>query len=122
MKKKNILVRIFCALLICCFGLMSISCGLSLDELLEIAGELVGWDEDDPSSGDNPGIEEALPADLYGSKVLYRPDDYDYDAGSGGADGSGEGENDYYGQYAYGILNYLYNIYAIGNNTYLQYL
>lgn len=122
MKRKNILVRIFCALLICCFGLMSISCGLSLDELLEIAGELVGWDEDDPSSGDNHGIEEALPADLYGSKVLYRPDDYDYDYGSGGADGSGEGENDYYGQYAYGILNYLYNIYAIGNNTYLQYL
>ena len=122
MKKKNILVRIFCALLICCFGLMSISCGLSLDELLEIAGELVGWDEDDPSSGDNPGIDEALPADLYGSKVLYRPDDYDYDYGSGGADGTGEGENDYYGQYAYGILNYLYNIYAIGNNSYLQYL
>ncbi len=121
MKKKNILVRIFCALLICCFGLMSISCGLSLDELLEIAGELVGWDQDDPS-GDNPGIEEALPADLYGSKVLYRPDDYDYDYGSGGADGSGEGENDYYGQYAYGILNYLYNIYAIGTNSYLQYL
>lgn len=122
MKKKNILVRIFCALLICCFGLMSISCGLSLDELLEIAGELVGWDEDDPSSGDNPGIEEALPADLYGSKVLYRPDDYDYDYGSGGADGSGEGENDYYGKYAHYVLNYLYNIYGIGNNTYLQYL
>lgn len=122
MRKKNILVRIFCALLICCFGLMSISCGLSLDELLEIAGELVGWDEDDSSSGDNPGIDEALPADLYGSKVLYRPDDYDYDYGSGGADGTGEGENDYYGQYAYGILSYLYNIYAIGNNSYLQYL
>lgn len=120
MKKKNILVRIFCALLICCFGLMSISCGLSLDELLEIAGELVGWDEDDPSSGDNPGIEEALPADLYGSKVLYRPDDYDYDAGSGGADGSGEGENDYYGQYAYTIINDLLNIYGITNNQTLQ--
>lgn len=112
MKKKNILVRIFCALLICCFGLMSISCGLSLDELLEIAGELVGWDEDDPSSGDNPGIDEALPADLYGSKVLYRPDDYDYDYGSGGADGSGEGENDYYGKYAWYIMNNLVQVYG----------
>lgn len=117
MKKKNILVRIFCALLICCFGLMSISCGLSLDELLEIAGELVGWDEDDPSSGDNPGIDEALPADLYGSKVLYRPDDYDYDYGSGGADGSGEGENDYYGKYAYAIINNLLSIYGVSLNN-----
>lgn len=120
MKKKNILVRIFCALLICCFGLMSISCGLSLDELLEIAGELVGWDEDDPSSGDNPGIEEALPADLYGSKVLYRPDDYDYDYGSGGSDGSGEGENDYYGKYAWYIINELLNIYGITSQDALQ--
>ena len=106
---------------------MSISCGFSLDELIEIGKDLVGWDEDDPSSGDNkeddpssgndPGIEEALPPDLYGSKVLYRPDDYDYDYGSGGADGSGEGVNDYYGQYAWGILNYLYNIYGIGSNS-----
>lgn len=120
MKKKNILVRIFCALLICCFGLMSISCGLSLDELLEIAGELVGWDQDDPSTGDNPGIEEALPADLYGSKVLYRPDDYDYDYGSGGSDGSGEGENDYYGKYAWYIINELLNIYGITSQDALQ--
>lgn len=118
--KKNVLVKIFCFMLICCFGLMSISCGLSLDELLEIGAELVGWDEDDPSSGDNPGIDEALPADLYGSKVLYRPDDYDYDHGSGGSDGSGEGENDYYGQYAYTIINDLLNIYGITNNQTLQ--
>lgn len=120
MKKKNIFIRIFCCLLISCFGLMSISCGLSLDELLEIGKELVGWDEDDPSSGNDPGIEEALPPDLYGSKVLYRPDNYDYDYGSGGADGSGEGVNDYYGQYAWGILMYLYNNYAIGNNTFIS--
>ncbi len=130
MKKKNIFIRIFCCLLISCFGLMSISCGFSLDELIEIGKDLVGWDEDDSSSGDNkedapssgndPGIEEALPPDLYGSKVLYRPDNYDYDYGSGGADGSGEGVNDYYGQYAWGILMYLYNNYAIGNNTFIS--
>lgn len=128
MKKKNIFIRIFCCLLISCFGLMSISCGFSLDELIEIGKDLVGWDEDDPSSGDNkeddpssgndPGIEEALPPDLYGSKVLYRPDNYDYDYGSGGADGSGEGVNDYYGQYAWGILSYLYNIFGISSVTY----
>lgn len=125
--KKNVLVKIFCFMLICCFGLMSVSCGLSLDELLEIGAELVGWDEDDSSGGESSGgddsaIEEALPPELYGSKVLYRPDNYDYDYGSGGADGSGVGENDYYGQYAYLILNNLYNLYGIGNSDYLQYL
>lgn len=125
--KKNVLMKIFCFMLICCFGLMSISCGLSLDELIEIGAELVGWDEDDSSGGESSGgddsaIEEALPPELYGSKVLYRPDNYDYDYGSGGSDGSGEGENDYYGQYAYLILNNLYNLYGIGNSNYLQYL
>lgn len=116
--KKNVLVKIFCFMLICCFGLMSISCGLSLDELLEIGAELVGWDEDDSSGGESSGgddsaIEEALPPELYGSKVLYRPDNYDYDYGSGGSDGSGEGENDYYGKYAYAIVSDLINVYGI---------
>ena len=115
--KKNVLVKIFCFMLICCFGLMSISCGLSLDELLEIGAELVGWDEDDSSGGDSSGgddsaIEEALPPELYGSKVLYRPDNYDYDYGSGGSDGSGEGENDYYGKYAWNIMDNLVRIYG----------
>lgn len=124
--KKNVLVKIFCFMLICCFGLMSVSCGLSLDELIEIGAELVGWDEDDSSGGESSGgddsaIEEALPPELYGSKVLYRPDNYDYDYGSGGSDGSGEGENDYYGKYAYAIMSNILGIYGTSlDNTFLK--
>ena len=51
---------------------------------------------------------------LYGTKVLYRPDSYNYDEGSGATDG---GTNDYYGQYAWHIINFLYNIYEIANTN-----
>lgn len=117
--KKNVLVKIFCFMLICCFGLMSVSCGLTNKDKQEVENSSQSGES---SGGDDSAIEEALPPELYGSKVLYRPDNYDYDYGSGGSDGSGEGENDYYGQYAYLILNNLYNLYGIGNSNYLQYL
>lgn len=115
--KKNVLVKIFCFMLICCFGLMSVSCGLTNKDKQEVENSSQSGDS---SGGDDSAIEEALPPELYGSKVLYRPDNYDYDYGSGGSDGSGEGENDYYGQYAYTIINDLLNIYGITNNQTLQ--
>lgn len=46
---------------------------------------------------------------MYGTKVLYRPDHYDFNEGSGG---TAEEENDYYGKYAWNILNFLYLIYG----------
>lgn len=52
--------------------------------------------------------------DMLGSKILYRPDNYDYDQGSGAEEGT---TNDYYGQYAYRILAELYNIYGIVLNS-----
>ena len=52
--------------------------------------------------------------DLLGSKILYRPDNYDYDQGSGAEEGT---TNDYYGQYAYQIMNALYKIYGIIDDT-----
>ena len=64
--------------------------------------------------------EDMFPEDYYGTKVLYRPDDYDYDLGSGGADGSGQGENDYYGKYAYAIISDLVNVYGLANQYTLQ--
>lgn len=51
---------------------------------------------------------------LYGTKVLYRPDDYNYDEGSGATDG---GTNDYYGQYAWQIMRFLYQIYEVADNS-----
>ena len=66
--------------------------------------ELDDFQESDP--------ETITSSNLYGTKVLYRPDDYNYDEGSGATDG---GTNDYYGKYAWYIINYLYNVYEVAN-------
>lgn len=85
--------------MILCFAFISTGCiGLSGDE----GGE--DFDDDDFNS--------SVAVEMYGAKVLYRPDDYDYNVGSGG---TSEVENDYYGQYAYQIMNELLNIYGITN-------
>lgn len=68
--------------------------------------ELDDFEESDP--------ETITSSSLYGTKVLYRPDNYNYDEGSGATDG---GTNDYYGQYAWGIINYLYSIYGIADTN-----
>lgn len=83
--------------MILCFAFISTGCiGLSGDE----GGE--DFDDDDFNS--------SVAVEMYGAKVLYRPDDYDYNAGSGG---TSEVENDYYGQYAYQIMNELFYIYGL---------
>lgn len=51
---------------------------------------------------------------LYGTKVLYRPESYDFDGNSGGTE---EQPNDYYGQYAWQILSRLELIYGISDNN-----
>lgn len=66
--------------------------------------ELDDFEESDP--------ETITSSSLYGTKVLYRPDSYNYDEGSGATDG---GTNDYYGKYAWYIINYLYNVYEVAN-------
>lgn len=50
---------------------------------------------------------------LYGTKILYRPESYDFDGNSGGTE---EEPNDYYGQYAWQILSRLELIYGISND------
>ena len=51
---------------------------------------------------------------LYGTKVLYRPDNYDFSGNSGGTESQ---QNDYYGQYAWYILRKLNLIYGISNDA-----
>ncbi len=99
--KKSILLRIFCFIMICCFSFVFISCG---------DAEPGEEEEGSPLSGHSAEM-----ADLYGVKVLYRPLSYDYDVGSGAEPGQ---KNDYYGVYAFQILNYLYHIYGIPEETY----
>lgn len=50
---------------------------------------------------------------LYGTKVLYRPESYDFNGNSGGTQ---EQENDYYGQYAWNILRRLELIYGVADS------
>lgn len=95
-KKKTVIFRIICLLLLCIFPALALLSGC--DEF----AELDDFEESDP--------ETITSSSLYGTKVLYRPDDYNYDEGSGATDG---GTNDYYGQYAWHIINYLYNVYEI---------
>lgn len=59
---------------------------------------------------DEDEYQEEMIYDMYGTRVLYRPDSYNYNTGSGAESGK---ENDYYGKYAYFILNALYETYGI---------
>ena len=52
-------------------------------------------------------------AQLYGTKVLYRPESYDYSGNSGGTQ---EEANEYYGKYAWQILRRLELIYGVADN------
>ena len=101
MKKK--IFRILCVIMLCCISLTFVGC-------LGNPAENYG-DEDYNPVEDNEG---AISIDLYGTKVLYRPDSYDFNTGSGGTE---EQENDYYGQYAYFIITALFNIYAVSSDT-----
>lgn len=95
MKKK--LLKIFSVILICCISLLCVGC----------MGSAPG-DYDGNSGGD--GFLDSMVFDMFGSRVLYRPDTYDYNAGSGAESGQ---TNDYYGKYAYGIVSALYEVYGI---------
>lgn len=54
---------------------------------------------------------------LYGTKVLYRPNSYDFSGNSGGTE---EQQNDYYGRYAQSILYRLELIYGIADDSSLD--
>lgn len=95
-KKKTIIFRIICLLMLCIFPALALLSGC--DEF----AELDDFEESDP--------ETITSSSLYGTKVLYRPDSYNYDEGSGATDG---GTNDYYGQYAWHIMHVLYRIYML---------
>lgn len=99
MKKK--IFRILCVIMLCCISLTFVGC-------LGNPAENYG-DEDYNPVEDNEG---AISIDLYGTKVLYRPDSYDFNTGSGGTE---EQENNYYGQYAYYVMNAIFNIFGISS-------
>lgn len=85
-----------------CISLLFVGCGNTDNS-----------DDDFDWGGSGNGSQTEATNNLYGTKVLYRPDNYDYDAGSGALPGT---TNNYYGLYAYSIINELYRIYGIPDN------
>ena len=82
--------------MIVCFTLLSVGClGSPPNEYGD------DFNEDD--------FEDSEVVEMYGTKVLYRPEDYDYNEGSGATEGQ---ENDYYGKYAYYIMRDLFSVYG----------
>lgn len=100
MKKK--VIRIFAVIMMICISLLFVGCGNTDNS-----------DDDFDWGGSGNGSQTEATNNLYGTKVLYRPDNYDYDAGSGALPGT---TNNYYGLYAYSIINELYRIYGIPDN------
>lgn len=88
---KNKFARILSVIMIFCISFLFVGC--------------MGLPPQD-QGGDVSGIV----FDMYGTKVLYRPDSYDYNIGSGGEVGK---ENDYYGKYAYIIIKKLFQSYGV---------
>lgn len=107
-KKMKIFTRIFSILMICCFAFLCVGC--------------VGDNPDDyPDDWDDSGYEdgsgdffESMALDMYGAKVLYRPDSYDFNTGSGAETGE---TNDYYGEYAWNIMNELVQTYGLADSA-----
>lgn len=101
MKKKSLWLKIFSFVMIVCFAITCTGC-------------IFLPSTDDGGGGGDGGADfpevGGFTEDMLGSKILYRPDDYDYDQGSGAEEGT---TNDYYGQYAYHIMNMLYQTYGL---------
>lgn len=108
-KKKSVFVKVLSILMIFCMSFVFVGCmGLSPDEKKEYEDEIGDEFDDEYDGGDGNGGSN-LDFDMYGTKVLYRPDGYNYNTGAGGTE---EEPNDYYGQYAYNILQELNNTYG----------
>lgn len=114
-KKKAILYKVLSFLMIFCMSFLFVGCAGDLpDELKEYEEELGDLGGGEGGSSDDS---DNLLLNMYGAKVLYRPDSYDFSGNSGGTE---ENPNDYYGKYAWVILNALYQTYGIIDDDTIQ--
>lgn len=110
--KKNLFFRLLAILMTFCMSFCFVGC-FGLDDLDEedladmTDEELAEW------------LDETTPIDMYGTKVLYRPDSYDFDENSRPLERF-DISNYYYLQYAWRTLEYLHNIYNVGNSDYFS--
>ena len=102
-KRKSWIKSLLCLTLVPCFALALTGCA--------------GVAPDDMTDGDEDY--NSFMTEMYGTKVLYRPDAYDYDSGASIDNGQ---TNEYYGQYAHYIMAQLFYTYGITGTDYTDYL
>ncbi len=113
-EKKNIFVKIFAFLLTFCMGFCFVGCmGFDLDDIDEDEIENMTDEEFEQ------WLEDSMPVSMYGTKVLYRPQNYDFDKNSRPPE-SMDAVNDYYAQYAWQTIKYLHNIYNVYDSQYFN--
>lgn len=108
-RKKSFLFKFITICMLLCFAFISVGC-------LGMPGNPDGFESDDDGDFDDDDFQDSIIVDMYGTKVLFRPDDYDYNYGSGAATGE---TNNYYGKYAYYIMRNLFNIYGLTDSEFV---
>lgn len=111
---KKIFAKIFSMVIVLCMCVLGTGC-FGVGDGLDYFSDLWNRFQSGEISEDEYYQELAKSqesAQLYGTKVLYRPESYDYSGNSGGTQ---EEENDYYGKYAWQILSRLELIYGVAN-------
>lgn len=111
---KKIFAKIFSMVIVLCMCVLGTGC-FGVGDGLDYFSDLWNRFQSGEISEDEYYQELAKSQEssqLYGTKVLYRPESYDYSGNSGGTQ---EEENDYYGKYAWQILGRLELIYGVSD-------
>lgn len=111
---KKIFAKIFSMVIVLCMCVLGTGC-FGVGDGLDYFSDLWNRFQSGEISEDEYYQELAKSQEssqLYGTKVLYRPESYDYSGNSGGTQ---EEENDYYGKYAWQILRRLELIYGVSD-------
>ena len=113
---KKIFAKIFSMVIVLCMCVLGTGCfgvGDGLDYFSDLWNRFQSGEISEDEYYDQLAQSQES-SQLYGTKVLYRPESYDYSGNSGGTQ---EEANEYYGKYAWNILYRLEGIYGIANET-----
>ena len=111
---KKIFAKIFSMVIVLCMCVLGTGCfgvGDGLDYFSDLWNRFQSGEISEDEYYDQLAQSQES-SQLYGTKVLYRPESYDYSGNSGGTQ---EEENDYYGKYAWQILRRLELIYGVSD-------
>lgn len=112
---KKIFAKIFSMVIVLCMCVLGTGCfgiGDGLDYFSDLWNRFQSGEISEDEYYDELAQSQQS-SQLYGTKVLYRPESYDFSGNSGGTQ---EQENDYYGQYAWNILRRLELIYGVADS------